>query len=164
MWTVQWGYSLWKMSLMFSRISMLPHEMFLRFFHDLQKPINMLYNTYKVKFTDFGSFSLQIPEQLIVWTFRLQKNAHKLVYWTLPSLVPADSSKENPYEDIELESQCSQQSLPSSPGADTTKVPAAQAKHNTFHHKITMKIYWSIISLSTVLQARLLQAEFRQEL
>ncbi|XP_044041578.1 DENN domain-containing protein 2A-like isoform X2 [Siniperca chuatsi] len=32
-----------------------------------------------------------------------------------------DSSKENPYEDIELESQCSQQSLPSSPGADTTK-------------------------------------------
>ncbi|XP_042367564.1 DENN domain-containing protein 2A-like [Plectropomus leopardus] len=34
----------------------------------------------------------------------------------------ADSSKENPYEDIELESQCSQQSLPSSPGADTTKM------------------------------------------
>ncbi|XP_068442456.1 DENN domain-containing protein 2A-like [Clinocottus analis] len=34
-----------------------------------------------------------------------------------------DSSKENPYEDIELESQCSQQSLPSSPGADTTKTP-----------------------------------------
>ncbi|XP_042259416.1 DENN domain-containing protein 2A-like isoform X2 [Thunnus maccoyii] len=33
-----------------------------------------------------------------------------------------DSSKENPYEDIEVESQCSQQSLPSSPGADTTKV------------------------------------------
>ncbi|KAK5896058.1 hypothetical protein CgunFtcFv8_009698 [Champsocephalus gunnari] len=33
----------------------------------------------------------------------------------------ADSSKENPYEDIELESQCSQQSLPSSPGAETTK-------------------------------------------
>ncbi|XP_059182426.1 DENN domain-containing protein 2A-like [Centropristis striata] len=33
-----------------------------------------------------------------------------------------DSSKENPYEDIELESQCSQQSLPSSPGADTTKI------------------------------------------
>ncbi|XP_037316368.2 DENN domain-containing protein 2A-like [Pungitius pungitius] len=32
-----------------------------------------------------------------------------------------DLSKENPYEDIELESQCSQQSLPSSPGADTTK-------------------------------------------
>ncbi|XP_029318256.1 LOW QUALITY PROTEIN: DENN domain-containing protein 2A-like [Cottoperca gobio] len=32
-----------------------------------------------------------------------------------------DSSKENPYEDIELESQCSQQSLPSSPGAETTK-------------------------------------------
>ncbi|XP_074482280.1 DENN domain-containing protein 2A-like isoform X2 [Sebastes fasciatus] len=32
-----------------------------------------------------------------------------------------DSTKENPYEDIELESQCSQQSLPSSPGADTTK-------------------------------------------
>ncbi|XP_040000706.1 DENN domain-containing protein 2A-like isoform X2 [Xiphias gladius] len=32
-----------------------------------------------------------------------------------------DSPKENPYEDIELESQCSQQSLPSSPGADTTK-------------------------------------------
>ncbi|XP_076578856.1 DENN domain-containing protein 2A-like isoform X2 [Chaetodon auriga] len=32
-----------------------------------------------------------------------------------------DSSKENPYEDIELESQCSQQSLPSSPGADSTK-------------------------------------------
>nr|XP_020495169.1 DENN domain-containing protein 2A-like isoform X1 [Labrus bergylta]XP_020495170.1 DENN domain-containing protein 2A-like isoform X1 [Labrus bergylta] len=32
-----------------------------------------------------------------------------------------DSSKENPYEDIELESQCSQQSLPSSPGADTAK-------------------------------------------
>lgn len=34
----------------------------------------------------------------------------------------ADSSNENPYEDIELESQCSQQSLPSSPGADTAKV------------------------------------------
>ncbi|KAM9334630.1 DENN domain-containing protein 2A-like [Symphorus nematophorus] len=33
-----------------------------------------------------------------------------------------DSSKENPYEDIELESQCSQQSLPSSPGADSTKI------------------------------------------
>ncbi|XP_033470180.1 DENN domain-containing protein 2A-like isoform X1 [Epinephelus lanceolatus] len=33
-----------------------------------------------------------------------------------------DLSKENPYEDIELESQCSQQSLPSSPGADTTKM------------------------------------------
>ncbi|XP_039891015.1 DENN domain-containing protein 2A-like isoform X1 [Simochromis diagramma] len=32
-----------------------------------------------------------------------------------------DSSNENPYEDIELESQCSQQSLPSSPGADTAK-------------------------------------------
>ncbi|XP_071357636.1 DENN domain-containing protein 2A-like isoform X3 [Trachinotus anak] len=32
-----------------------------------------------------------------------------------------DSPKENPYEDIELESQCSQQSLPSSPGADTSK-------------------------------------------
>ncbi|KAM3588047.1 uncharacterized protein V6R79_019992 [Siganus canaliculatus] len=33
-----------------------------------------------------------------------------------------DSSNENPYEDIELESQCSQQSLPSSPGADNTKI------------------------------------------
>uniref|UniRef100_A0A087Y1L6 UDENN domain-containing protein n=1 Tax=Poecilia formosa TaxID=48698 RepID=A0A087Y1L6_POEFO len=33
----------------------------------------------------------------------------------------ADSSNENPYEDIELESQCSQQSVPSSPGADTAK-------------------------------------------
>ncbi|CAI5635795.1 DENN domain-containing protein 2A isoform X3 [Oreochromis niloticus] len=33
-----------------------------------------------------------------------------------------NSSNENPYEDIELESQCSQQSLPSSPGADTAKV------------------------------------------
>ncbi|XP_038130490.1 DENN domain-containing protein 2A-like [Cyprinodon tularosa] len=32
-----------------------------------------------------------------------------------------DSSNENPYEDIELESQCSQQSIPSSPGADSTK-------------------------------------------
>ncbi|KAG7495588.1 hypothetical protein JOB18_002460 [Solea senegalensis] len=32
-----------------------------------------------------------------------------------------DSPKENPYEDIELESRCSQQSLPPSPGADTTK-------------------------------------------
>ncbi|KAF7658477.1 hypothetical protein LDENG_00012360 [Lucifuga dentata] len=32
-----------------------------------------------------------------------------------------DSSQENPYEDIEVESQCSQQSLPSSPGADMTK-------------------------------------------
>ncbi|XP_055367680.1 DENN domain-containing protein 2A-like isoform X2 [Betta splendens] len=32
-----------------------------------------------------------------------------------------DASKENPYEDIELESQCSQQSLPSSPGADISK-------------------------------------------
>ncbi|XP_037551944.1 DENN domain-containing protein 2A-like [Nematolebias whitei] len=30
-------------------------------------------------------------------------------------------SFENPYEDIELDSQCSQQSVPSSPGADTTK-------------------------------------------
>uniref|UniRef100_A0A3Q2ZCR1 Uncharacterized protein n=1 Tax=Kryptolebias marmoratus TaxID=37003 RepID=A0A3Q2ZCR1_KRYMA len=27
----------------------------------------------------------------------------------------------NPYEDIEVESQCSQQSVPSSPGADATK-------------------------------------------
>ncbi|XP_034019659.1 DENN domain-containing protein 2A-like isoform X2 [Thalassophryne amazonica] len=33
-----------------------------------------------------------------------------------------DSSMENPYEDIELESQCSQQSLPSSPGIDIPKV------------------------------------------
>ncbi|XP_054609420.1 DENN domain-containing protein 2A-like isoform X4 [Dunckerocampus dactyliophorus] len=33
-----------------------------------------------------------------------------------------DAFKDNPYEDIELESQCSQQSLPSSPGADTSKV------------------------------------------
>nr|XP_057934613.1 DENN domain-containing protein 2A-like isoform X1 [Doryrhamphus excisus]XP_057934614.1 DENN domain-containing protein 2A-like isoform X1 [Doryrhamphus excisus] len=33
-----------------------------------------------------------------------------------------DAFKENPYEDIELESLCSQQSLPSSPGADTSKV------------------------------------------
>ncbi|CAG5927679.1 unnamed protein product [Menidia menidia] len=32
-----------------------------------------------------------------------------------------DSSKENPYEDVELESQSSQQSLPSSPGADNSK-------------------------------------------
>ncbi|KAM8882966.1 DENN domain-containing protein 2A-like [Synchiropus picturatus] len=32
-----------------------------------------------------------------------------------------DSPRENPYEDIELDSQCSQQSLPSSPGADTSK-------------------------------------------
>ncbi|XP_029350878.1 DENN domain-containing protein 2A-like [Echeneis naucrates] len=32
-----------------------------------------------------------------------------------------DSPKESPYEDIELESHCSQQSLPSSPGADTNK-------------------------------------------
>ncbi|XP_047246428.1 DENN domain-containing protein 2A-like isoform X3 [Girardinichthys multiradiatus] len=32
-----------------------------------------------------------------------------------------DSSNENPYEDIELDNQCSQQSVPSSPGADTTK-------------------------------------------
>lgn len=42
----------------------------------------------------------------------------------------ADSSNENPYEDIELESQCSQQSLPSSPGADSTKVPAVCARHD----------------------------------
>ncbi|KAM9705675.1 DENN domain-containing protein 2A-like isoform 2-T2 [Menidia menidia] len=32
-----------------------------------------------------------------------------------------DSTKENPYEDVELESQSSQQSLPSSPGADNSK-------------------------------------------
>uniref|UniRef100_A0A1A8R4Z6 DENN/MADD domain containing 2A n=1 Tax=Nothobranchius rachovii TaxID=451742 RepID=A0A1A8R4Z6_9TELE len=32
-----------------------------------------------------------------------------------------DLSNENPYEDIELDSQCSQQSLPSSPGADISK-------------------------------------------
>uniref|UniRef100_A0A3B3C5N2 UDENN domain-containing protein n=1 Tax=Oryzias melastigma TaxID=30732 RepID=A0A3B3C5N2_ORYME len=32
-----------------------------------------------------------------------------------------DLSKENVYEDIELESQCSQQSVPSSPGADISK-------------------------------------------
>lgn len=38
--------------------------------------------------------------------------------------VCADLSKENVYEDIELESQCSQQSVPSSPGADISKVPA----------------------------------------
>lgn len=38
--------------------------------------------------------------------------------------LPADLSTENPYEDIELESQCSQQSLPSSPGADSSKVAA----------------------------------------
>lgn len=41
---------------------------------------------------------------------------------------PADSSNENPYEDIELESQCSQQSLPSSPGADSTKVGATRRR------------------------------------
>ncbi|XP_074554829.1 DENN domain-containing protein 2A-like isoform X2 [Halichoeres trimaculatus] len=33
-----------------------------------------------------------------------------------------DSSKENPYEDVELESQCSQQSVPSSPGTDSAKI------------------------------------------
>ncbi|XP_068611641.1 DENN domain-containing protein 2A-like [Brachionichthys hirsutus] len=33
-----------------------------------------------------------------------------------------DSSTENPYEDVEVESRCSQQSLPSSPGADTNKL------------------------------------------
>ncbi|XP_056132658.1 DENN domain-containing protein 2A-like [Lampris incognitus] len=33
-----------------------------------------------------------------------------------------DSSKENPYEDIEVDSQCSQQSMPSSPGADINKM------------------------------------------
>lgn len=38
----------------------------------LQKQSICLYNTYKVKFTDIGSFSLQIPEIL-------QKNAYKLV-------------------------------------------------------------------------------------
>lgn len=43
-------------------------------------------------------------------------------YSDMPLLVSAELSKENPYEDIELESQCSQQSLPSSPGADTSKV------------------------------------------
>lgn len=46
------------------------------------------------------------------------------------SVLPADSSKENPYEDIEVESQCSQQSLPSSPGVDSYKVPAGRAKRN----------------------------------
>lgn len=59
------------------------------------------------------------------------KNAYEHVLNVAIFGLPADSSKENPYEDIELESQCSQQSLPSSPGADTTKVPAAQAKRNT---------------------------------
>ncbi|CAG12142.1 unnamed protein product [Tetraodon nigroviridis] len=44
-------------------------------------------------------------------------------------LRPRDSSNENPYEDIELESQCSQQSLPSSPGADSTKVAAGHTRH-----------------------------------
>lgn len=40
----------------------------------------------------------------------------------------ADSSNENPYEDIELDSQCSQQSVPSSPGANT-KVHKKHHKH-----------------------------------
>lgn len=49
-----------------------------------------------------------------------------------PFGLPADLSNENPYEDIELESQCSQQSLPSSPGADSTKVAAEHPRHRAF--------------------------------
>lgn len=49
-------------------------------------------------------------------------------------LSPADLSNENPYEDIELESQCSQQSLPSSPGADSTKVAAEATRRRAFIH------------------------------
>lgn len=62
--------------------------------------------------------------------YKNSKSAYEHVLNVAIFGLPADSSKENPYEDIELESQCSQQSLPSSPGADTTKVPAVQAKHN----------------------------------
>lgn len=77
----------------------------------------------------------------------------------------ADSSKENPYEDIELESQCSQQSLPSSPGADSTKVPAAQAEHNTLTLLFrTILKTDSIMFLPADVEARLLQAEFGPEL
>lgn len=47
--------------------------------------------------------------------------------------LPADLSSENPYEDVELESQCSQQSLPSSPGADSSKVAA---QHQAFIHTL----------------------------
>lgn len=65
---------------------------------------------------------------IIRYPFRINTNIKPLIILNcelgISPLVPADSPKENPYEDIELESQCSQQSLPSSPGADTTKVPA----------------------------------------
>lgn len=49
---------------------------------------------------------------------------------------PADLSNENPYEDIEMESQCSQQSLPSSPGADSTKVAAEAPRRGAFIHTL----------------------------
>lgn len=79
----------------------------------------------------------------------------------------ADSSNENPYEDIELESQCSQQSLPSSPGADSTKVPAVQARHYTSQWQSFLFKWWMKlinIFLSTGFKARLFQTEFSQEL
>lgn len=91
-----------------------------------------------------GSFSLKISEysseSRIVWTLRLHKNVYKHVLNIAIFGLPADSTKENPYEDIELESQCSQQSLPSSPGADTTKVPAI-LKPSIILYSDTTKVY-----------------------
>lgn len=76
----------------------------------------------------------------------------------------ADSSNENPYEDIELESQCSQQSLPSSPGADSAKVSGEDFyyAHVTLLPSLVVKS--PSILLSPGFKARFLQTELRQEL
>uniref|UniRef100_A0A8D3CPY4 UDENN domain-containing protein n=1 Tax=Scophthalmus maximus TaxID=52904 RepID=A0A8D3CPY4_SCOMX len=58
-----------------------------------------------------------------------------------------DLSKENPYEDVELESQCSQQSLPSSPGADTSKRPSPE--HLTLKHVPSPLLSSFIMAYST---------------
>lgn len=78
----------------------------------------------------------------------------------------ADSSNENPYEDIELESQCSQQSLPSSPGADSTKVLALCGRHDILQWwRFLLKWFWNflVFFFSTGFKAWILQTEFSQE-
>lgn len=93
-----------------------------------QKPLYFLYFLcrliqFKLRRSCFSRNSLIFWKMLschIIW--HKKEHVLKVAIFGLP----ADSSKENPYEDIELESQCSQQSLPSSPGADTTKVPTVQ--------------------------------------
>uniref|UniRef100_A0A3Q1CYF2 UDENN domain-containing protein n=1 Tax=Amphiprion ocellaris TaxID=80972 RepID=A0A3Q1CYF2_AMPOC len=62
------------------------------------------------------------------------------------SCFSADSSKENPYEDIELESQSSQQSLPSSPVTDENSDSESEVEERAKAHRQRLTTVQSILS------------------